>query len=276
MTHRKEATLGLGVIVAMVVGLTVLVVTHFPTPATQNVTPVSPTKGRPQTGPQNVTPLPPSPNSAQSPPQNATPLPPQNATQPSSQNMTRPPSQNTQQTVSPGDAAPSPMAETVQVGAYTLRFTEDALRSLRPMRFTVRPSRPVKQVTIAGGFNGWNTTATPLTRTGKDWHVTLWLPQGKHNFKYVYDGTDWVLDPQWPTVSDSAGHTNSVVTVAARADLPFLTLGLAGAPGKHILVDVGRQREWLESTIVRDGKTARRAEILSGTPERRWGRWETR
>ena len=236
MTHRREAALGLGVIVAMVLGLAWFVVLHFPTSTTESAVRPSATES-----------------------------------------VVRPSATESAVRPSATESAVRPSAtESVEAGEYTLQFTADALHSLRPVRFALRPSRPVKRVTIAGGFNGWNMTVTPLERTGQDWHITLWLPQGKHTFKYVYNGEEWALDPRYPAVTDGAGHTNSVVTVTARADLPFLIQGLAGAPGKHILVDVGSQREWLESTVASDGMTVQRTEILSGNPERHWGSWTTR
>ena len=51
------------------------------------------------------------------------------------------------------------------------------------------------QVFIAGSFNDWDPTATPMERTTQGWKVSLHLEPGKHLYKYVVDG-DWTNDPE--------------------------------------------------------------------------------
>ncbi len=50
-------------------------------------------------------------------------------------------------------------------------------------------------VCVAGAFNDWVPTATPLTR-GADgtWAVRLDLPPGRHEYKFVVDGR-WCCAP---------------------------------------------------------------------------------
>ncbi len=69
----------------------------------------------------------------------------------------------------------------------------------------------------AGEFNGWNATATPLTR-GADgvWSVVVALPPGEHQYKFVVDG-QWFADPENPVTGGDFG--NSVVTVGADGKL---------------------------------------------------------
>lgn len=52
-------------------------------------------------------------------------------------------------------------------------------------------------VTVAGPFNGWSPTATPLTGPGPggNWEVSLDLPPGEHPYKFVVDGV-WDFDGQ--------------------------------------------------------------------------------
>lgn len=64
----------------------------------------------------------------------------------------------------------------------------------------------------AGDFNGWNATATPLTKSGAVWSVTLALPAGTHAYKFVADG-QWIADPENGVTAGEFG--NSVVTVGA-------------------------------------------------------------
>ena len=72
-----------------------------------------------------------------------------------------------------------------------------------------------KQVGLAGTFNQWNQSATPLVRASSDgvWTVTLTLPAGQHQYGFVVDGRRWVTDPAAPAVDDGFGRRNSVIAV---------------------------------------------------------------
>ena len=50
-------------------------------------------------------------------------------------------------------------------------------------------------VFVAGSFNEWSTTGTPLRREANGhWAVRLALPPGHHEFKFLVDGR-WCCDP---------------------------------------------------------------------------------
>ncbi|HVP58484.1 MAG TPA: glycogen-binding domain-containing protein [bacterium] len=71
-----------------------------------------------------------------------------------------------------------------------------------------------KQVFVAGQFNEWSITKTPLEK-GADgvWRVTLKLKPGKYEYKFNVDG-QWLEDPKNPDkVPDPYGGNNSVLTV---------------------------------------------------------------
>jgi len=74
-----------------------------------------------------------------------------------------------------------------------------------------------KQVGLAGTFNQWNQSATPLVRASSDgvWTVTLTLPAGQHQYGFVVDGRRWVTDPAAPAVDDGFGRRNSVIAVGS-------------------------------------------------------------
>jgi 1,4-alpha-glucan branching enzyme len=46
-------------------------------------------------------------------------------------------------------------------------------------------------VALVGDFNGWSTTADPMTRRGELWSCTLRLAPGEYAFTYVVDG-EWI------------------------------------------------------------------------------------
>jgi len=72
------------------------------------------------------------------------------------------------------------------------------------------------RVSLAGDFNGWSTTATPLHRaTGAHvWSISVPLTPGRHAYAFVVDDSVWVADPIAPLAPENDfGTPNSVVTV---------------------------------------------------------------
>jgi 1,4-alpha-glucan branching enzyme len=55
-----------------------------------------------------------------------------------------------------------------------------------------------KTVCLAGEFNGWDTTATPMEKLkGGGFSVTLDLETGRaYQFRYLVDGERWENDPE--------------------------------------------------------------------------------
>lgn len=79
--------------------------------------------------------------------------------------------------------------------------------------FSLRHAEAIA-VFLAGSFNGWNPTATPLTKIRPDtWEVELALPPGRHEYLFVVDGR-WLLDPSaWDYCLNPHGGLNAVVQV---------------------------------------------------------------
>ncbi len=76
--------------------------------------------------------------------------------------------------------------------------------------------RPADSVSVAGDFNGWQPGADPMRSAdgGLTWTLTLSLPAGAHQYKFVINGSDWRTDPTAvQTVDDGNGNLNSVVWV---------------------------------------------------------------
>ncbi|HVL40172.1 MAG TPA: alpha-amylase family glycosyl hydrolase [Fimbriimonadaceae bacterium] len=71
-----------------------------------------------------------------------------------------------------------------------------------------------RSVHLAGSFNGWDRQATPM-KLGADrrtWSKTLSLPPGRHTYKFVLDGEQWVVDPKaLRNEDDGGGNVNSVL-----------------------------------------------------------------
>ena len=89
-------------------------------------------------------------------------------------------------------------------------------RQTVPVRFAFYHTT-ARNVCVAGSFNNWAPTATPLVQLrGGHWLRLLWLPQGAHEYLFVADGV-WFLDPHaGDYVPNVYGTLNSVVVIDSR------------------------------------------------------------
>jgi hypothetical protein len=88
-----------------------------------------------------------------------------------------------------------------------------SLSGLITVRF-VLSAPDAHDVGLAGTFNQWDASATPLVRTNAGlWTATITLPAGEHQYAFVVDGERWVPDPAAPAVDDGFGRRNSVLTL---------------------------------------------------------------
>ncbi len=86
-------------------------------------------------------------------------------------------------------------------------------RAAKEIEFST-PAPGAKAVYIAGTFNQWNPTSLPLKKDkdGK-WKIRIKLASGKHEYKYVVDGS-WAQDTKCPeSVLNSFGSYNSVIGI---------------------------------------------------------------
>ncbi|MBN2412747.1 hypothetical protein JXQ31_13750 [candidate division KSB1 bacterium] len=84
------------------------------------------------------------------------------------------------------------------------------------IQFTYRSTRLLKNVVIAGDFNGWSSTSDSLTDKNKNgiWEISLPLKSGQYRYKFVLDGNTWIPDPEAAEFElDPYGGKNSVVIV---------------------------------------------------------------
>ena len=72
-----------------------------------------------------------------------------------------------------------------------------------------------RSVTLAGDFNDWDVTATPMTYEPSRgcWTVTLELAQGRYEYKFFVDRREWWNDPNAPKVPNIWGSENSYLDV---------------------------------------------------------------
>ena len=83
--------------------------------------------------------------------------------------------------------------------------------------FTLRGARADAAVALAGSFNGWNPNATPMERMGDGaCRATVTLAAGRHLYKFVVDGREWIADPaNAQREDDGHGGFNSLLDLGA-------------------------------------------------------------
>ncbi len=90
-------------------------------------------------------------------------------------------------------------------------------------RFDVRKITPLpKSVNVAGDFNGWSATATPMQEKDGVFTVRVPLTDGVHHYKFVINGGEkWVSDPAADKLleeDDAHGGRNSGVMVGTGSE----------------------------------------------------------
>ncbi len=134
---------------------------------------------------------------------------------------------------------------------------------LRKATFTFRPLGHYEQVFLAGTFNSWSTDATPMQRKGERFEISLPLPVGEYQYKFVADG-EWITDQKAKRFHpDGYGGQNSVIDV----DDSFEGWDMARGDGR-IMTDGLRHREdaW-ERSLNPDGTVTIRVRAWMGDVE---------
>jgi len=113
-------------------------------------------------------------------------------------------------------------------------FGEDLKHGV-PVKFRFKANH-AKSVWVCGAFNKWGGTALGKTlsseyyyaMTGPDknryWSVTVKLPAGRYQYKFVINGSVWIPDPEnGQSLPDNHGGKNSVVIVSPDGQVKIRT-----------------------------------------------------
>lgn len=70
-------------------------------------------------------------------------------------------------------------------------------------------------VSVAGSFNQWDPERNRLASPDSKgvWTITLPLPPGRYEYRFVINNNEWVLDHSAPSTDDGMGDKNSLVIV---------------------------------------------------------------
>jgi hypothetical protein len=115
--------------------------------------------------------------------------------------------------VRPAAPAPAPAKAVSPAPAQAPAPVKTAAPEVPAVKFELY-ERNARAVFVAGTFNAWNPTATPLKNNGAGkWETALRLSPGKYQYRFVVDGK-WIADPlAKETVPNPFEGVNSVLVV---------------------------------------------------------------
>lgn len=99
----------------------------------------------------------------------------------------------------------------------------------RGVRFLYTSEAPIDIVSIAvaGTFNNWNPNKNLMNQTSANqWEVEVSIPKGRHLYKIVVNGEQWILDPLNPNISEDA-QNNSAMTIMEDGEVLIRTLEIS-------------------------------------------------
>ena len=115
----------------------------------------------------------------------------------------------------PRSAAIAAVAVGATLVPLHMRAGEPAISAAHPVAFVIY-APAAQSVALAGDFNDWSTTATPLRPAGASgaWVVTVPLTPGRYHYAFVVNGTQWLTDPGAPPAPGADfGAPSSVLSV---------------------------------------------------------------
>jgi len=135
--------------------------------------------------------------------------------------------------------------------------------ALKRVTFTFTAHRPFEHVFLAGTFNGWSTDATPMHLEAGRYEVTLPLPTGEYQYKFVADG-EWITDEKAKRfLPDGFGGRNSVIDVGES----FEGLDLSRGDGRVFLDGLAHREYAWERSVASDGAVSIRVRAWKGDVE---------
>ena len=87
--------------------------------------------------------------------------------------------------------------------------------ALQPVQLVLR-APAAHRVSVVGDFNGWDASASSMTRDPASglWSQTVALRPGRHVYAFVVDDSIWIRDPRSPAAADADfGRPGSVLLV---------------------------------------------------------------
>lgn len=113
-----------------------------------------------------------------------------------------------------GGPAATRVTAPAAVASATVTATTVPVGNGETVHFELLLPNGAAKVAVVGDFNGWDTTATPMSQEpGKGaWSAKVTLLPGRHIYAYIVNGERWIVDPLAPQVSNADyGPANALV-----------------------------------------------------------------
>ncbi len=71
------------------------------------------------------------------------------------------------------------------------------------------------KVSVVGSFNDWNKDKNPMKKENGIWKCSLNLKSGRHEYQFVVNDTDWIVDPKHSgnAVKNKYEGMNSIIEI---------------------------------------------------------------
>jgi glycosidase len=142
----------------------------------------------------------------------------------------------------------------VGVGTTVKKAAPAGQLGLHRVAFRFRPQGKPQRVMLAGTFTEWSPDRIAMADPDGDgeWTVTVLLPTGSHQYKFVVDGGPWFHDPEHQDTDTDDGHggRNSILNVddrfpliqVKRGDGQVFDMGIAHDPAGSDVNHIGAGR----------------------------------
>lgn len=110
--------------------------------------------------------------------------------------------------------------------------------------FKLKGYTDATRVIVAGSFNKWNEAVFEMNKTTNGWNLTLQVPPGVYEYKFIVDGK-WIEDPNNPSkVRNEFNGYNSVLSIEKIVDF-----FLPGHVNARRVVLTGSFNEWSKDQL---------------------------
>ncbi|MBB3114780.1 glycosidase [Paenibacillus phyllosphaerae] len=126
------------------------------------------------------------------------------------------------------------------------------VKGAKGVKFVYIGQDHVNSVAVAGTFNSWNHQADFMQQTGEHcWELERRISKGRHLYKFVVNGVQWIVDPQNPNISED-GQNNSAMTVTENGEVIIRTTAISAQnPGfiyeNYTAID---SPEWIRKAVI--------------------------
>ena len=124
------------------------------------------------------------------------------------------------------------------------------------VQFSFKPPAGTETVALAGTFNGWNPRENLMAGPDSEglFSTLRTLNKGRHEYKFVLDGKEWVTDPGNPYKTE--GYLNAIVFAGVSSDMTTERT-IPKEPAKMAtIVDPPKSLENLKDALEKAGSTA--------------------